>query len=780
MDKLIWFLSTSVLILVVILLRALFGKRMTPGLRYALWGLVLLRLLIPGTVFHSAFSVASVAQRAEKTAPARIISNYLAETEVYSGADRDTEMSLNEAERKHDGHLHEIQGYSVESGRGNLHTYIFHASLINVGERVLLTVWKIGIAATALIFLISNLRLYFRLKRRRISIDAECPLPVYSVDNLSSSCLFLHCIYVSAETAENLEQLHHVLAHELAHFRHRDGLWALLRCAALALHWFNPLVWWAAVLSRRDSELFADAAALQYLGDDERECYGRTLIGLSATAGKRASLLNAATAMTGSKKQLKERVQFIAKRQKATVGVIAAVCLIAVIAAGCAFTGAKKEHRDFYPTELDIEVYDPAANKTLCSTDLSVWDGDEELINKLYGVYTDLIGKAETVRNEDVPQSFDPPIYVLHFRDTELGEDQMMQMWSSGLFAFDVTADYEDHMASIYQAEDAAHYIELFESVCTVEPIPASTSDLVTGTEGEHVSSEDVPQQMVEFESEYRNTDVPRVLVKSVTVQTAYDYDAVIKAWTEALAAAYLSPNLSDDSPYRCTEATVEYAGVGMKQISLRTSRPQELAFDCCIRLHPADMERYKKAESMEINEAMQFIYLDAEYVLSSEDGYTWSFRSDSEGGVGWRGYRPLSVPDALMEELINGVTAAYRNQISSDYSDLLLWAGEFIPWSDLTSEQFNAVYKALKEAAIDENYPKLGPINDDQLYRDLYMMYAAAKTDGAYAELFFDPFPDALLTMQYEADPDAFLAALDELPKEISDRITPLLALIK
>lgn len=765
MDNLIWVLSSSAMILAVVVLRKLFGKQISAGVRYALWGLVLLRLLIPGTVFQIAFSVASVVQRAEHTAPARSISAYLTENEIYSGSIRDTEMSLDEAKRQHDGHLHEIQGYSVESSRGHLHTYIIHDSLKNVAGKVLLTVWKSGIAVTALCFVISNLRLLIRLRRRRTVTTVNCPLPVYAVENLSSSCLFLRRIYVSAETADNPEQLRHVLAHELAHYRHKDGLWALLRCAVLALHWFNPLVWWAAVLSRRDSELFADASALRALGDDARENYGRTLICLSAGIGNRASLLNAATSMTGSKKQLRERVQFIAKRPKATAGVLVAVCMISIIAAGCAFTGAKKEQKDFYPTELDIEVYDPAGNKTLRSAGLSVWDGDEATINELYGVYTDLIGKAETVPNEDMPQAFDPPIYVLHFRDTELGEDHTMQMWSSGLFCMD-PSPADSGSATIYQAEDAEEYIDMFESACGRASVPAS--DLAVGTEIEAVSPDDDSQQTASA-PEYGNTGVPRASVTSVTVRTAYDYDAVIKAWTEALASAYLSPELSADDPYRCTEAKVEYAGEGMKQISLRTSRPQELAFDCCIRLRPADMERYKKAENMETNGAMQYIYLDAEYVLSSEDGYTWSFRSDSKGGVGWRGYRPLSVPDALMEELIDGVTAAYRDQTSSDYGDLLLWAGEFIPWSDLTSEQFNAVYEALKEAAIDENYPKLGPINDDQLYRDLYMMYAAAKTDGAYSELFFD----MLLPMQFEADPDAFLAALNDLPQELKNQIS-------
>ncbi|MBR3382505.1 MAG: hypothetical protein IKG85_05655 [Clostridia bacterium] len=47
----IWIISSCALIVAVIAIRAVFGKRMSAGLRYALWGLVLLRLLIPGTVF---------------------------------------------------------------------------------------------------------------------------------------------------------------------------------------------------------------------------------------------------------------------------------------------------------------------------------------------------------------------------------------------------------------------------------------------------------------------------------------------------------------------------------------------------------------------------------------------------------------------------------------------------------------------------------------------------------------------------------------------------------
>ena len=65
MTDLTWALSSCVLILAVIAIRVAFGKRMRPGLRYALWGLVLLRLLYPGTVLSSPVSVRGVAEKAE-------------------------------------------------------------------------------------------------------------------------------------------------------------------------------------------------------------------------------------------------------------------------------------------------------------------------------------------------------------------------------------------------------------------------------------------------------------------------------------------------------------------------------------------------------------------------------------------------------------------------------------------------------------------------------------------------------------------------------------------
>lgn len=331
MTDLTWVLSSCVLILAVIAIRAAFGKRMRPELRYALWGLVLLRLLYPGTVLSSPVSVRGVAEKAE------VVQNFEAIRGFYD--------------------IEYMDSGSVEGYRRDA---LFLDDPATVAEQVtperfermetavrvrdvLEPIWRIGMIGTAVVFLASNLRFYQRLRKRRKPLDADCPLCVYSVENLSSSCLFGGAIYVAAETAADETRLRHVLVHELSHYRNGDHVWALLRCAALALHWYNPLVWWAAALSRQDSELCADAGALKRLGEEEYESYGATLIELSARRAPEASLLCTATTMTNGRKSLKERVTMIARRPHMTVTVVCAVVLIAAVAAGCAFTGAVTE-----------------------------------------------------------------------------------------------------------------------------------------------------------------------------------------------------------------------------------------------------------------------------------------------------------------------------------------------------------------------------------------------------------------------------------------------------
>ncbi|MBO6010261.1 MAG: hypothetical protein J6P71_00500, partial [Oscillospiraceae bacterium] len=62
MDKLGWFVSSAVLAAVVIALRALFGKRMSPLVRCLVWLPLLARMLVTGALFSAPVSVARVTE----------------------------------------------------------------------------------------------------------------------------------------------------------------------------------------------------------------------------------------------------------------------------------------------------------------------------------------------------------------------------------------------------------------------------------------------------------------------------------------------------------------------------------------------------------------------------------------------------------------------------------------------------------------------------------------------------------------------------------------------
>lgn len=377
MPDLTWVLSSAVLILAVIALRAAFGRRMRPGLRCALWALVLLRLLVPVQLFPAPWGVS--AKLPERVAEQEVYllpverAEHPASAVVSSGP---AGVAL----------LEDLLDERTQLTERNDETWTFtrYAEKRSVAE-ILQIVWLVGVGVTAAVFVGTNLRFAVRLRRRRRPLAVDCPLRVYAVEGLASSCLFGTAIYVAAETAQNERRLRHVLAHELSHRRHGDPVWTLLRCVALALHWYHPLVWWAAALSRQDSELWADTGALRQLGEAEREPYGATLIALSTGRSAKSALLCTATAMTNGKRSLKERVTMIAQRPRMTAAVVAAVTLLAALAAGCAFAGAEAK------PEPDTEIQNTA--EITQTSDDSLRPTEAELAE--YGIVYDAASKTE-------------------------------------------------------------------------------------------------------------------------------------------------------------------------------------------------------------------------------------------------------------------------------------------------------------------------------------------------------------------------------------------------
>jgi hypothetical protein len=96
-----------------------------------------------------------------------------------------------------------------------------------------------------------------------------------------------------------------VLAHELAHLRRGDWLFLILSRLALALFWFNPLVWvlHAALVAR--TEEATDAAAVSRV---DRQTYAHALVRLASQPAANTALPWSSTAMAGDARSLKKRI----------------------------------------------------------------------------------------------------------------------------------------------------------------------------------------------------------------------------------------------------------------------------------------------------------------------------------------------------------------------------------------------------------------------------------------------------------------------------------------
>ena len=450
-------LTSSVLILVMIVVRRVMKGRISLRLQYALWALVFIRLLLPFSLFPSSVSVLNAVPEqiaagteqavANATIQIRPVQNFTSAEEYKAAYAADYGVPISEVA---DPDAAEMSGYAQE--RSSL-------PLMQLATML----WYGGILVVGLGLLLSNLIFYRKLRRtRKRYAIAGLRLPVYVVEHLPSPCLFgivRPAIYLTPGALEDEEKLQHILAHELTHYRHLDHVWAVLRGVCLAVHWYNPLVWLAAALSRRDAELACDEGAIMRLGETSRIEYGRTLIGLTTEKRSPVDLLYCATTMSAGKNALKERIMLIAKKPKMLATTLIAVILIITLAVGCTFTGTQDENDAAEAVTLyerfgvSIAIPDEYADQILI--DPQSYDDDSCLIR----VYQ----KAAYEKHEGMGW-----LFSIH-RYTQAQYEQFLCSDGSGqsFFAKDDTYYYGFFTASDVQTEDKDYeaFCELLSSL---------------------------------------------------------------------------------------------------------------------------------------------------------------------------------------------------------------------------------------------------------------------------------------------------------------------------
>lgn len=394
-------LASSVLILAILAVRTIVKGKVSAKLQYALWLLVAFRLMIPGTLGSSSISVLHLLQIpivTESDSVSSSVTDPNADEDAnvglanigstMAGADAGVSVYLSEnipdnTHKNTDGNVPDNTSVHAtgnilgneDAGADANHeiTADAHVStdfpIASIVVTIIHGIWVLGIVITGGCMLWYQIRFMRYLSARRKPLQRENVqyhgLKVYTVKGLPSPCLCGNKIYLNEEAAEDETKLKHILAHEYCHYRQLDSLWAVVRCILVSVYWFHPLVWAAAYISKQDSELACDEAAVALLGEKERYAYGRTLLSIVCEKVPKGTTVGPLLTMGSSEKGIRERIVRIAKRPKALALAGGLVLVFAAVIAVITFTGTTLAEADLTDQINDIEALEKEKNKIL-------------------------------------------------------------------------------------------------------------------------------------------------------------------------------------------------------------------------------------------------------------------------------------------------------------------------------------------------------------------------------------------------------------------------------
>lgn len=301
-------LTVSALILAVLLVRAIFKNRVPKRMVYTLWLVVLVKLCLPGTLVSL-----PVLPAEEAAAPVQRV-----ELPVQPLPAQQPVQAVTQPQTPVQQPVSPAQEAAEAPAKPLTAMQIFQ--IVWAGGSALLGLWLFG---TWLVFMV-------QLHKSRRFLGRHGRTRIYISSTVKSPCLagLVPAVYLTEDVLQTAET-ELILRHELTHLRHLDHLWSFCRAAAVIAYWWNPFIWLAAILSKRDAELACDEAVAAGLSDAQRLVYARAIL---AQAPRKAAALSLAGP------PVKERILFLTKKQRTSALCVILALLLIVSAAGCSIT----------------------------------------------------------------------------------------------------------------------------------------------------------------------------------------------------------------------------------------------------------------------------------------------------------------------------------------------------------------------------------------------------------------------------------------------------------
>ena len=321
-ELLTYTLTCSLAALAVLLFKTVFRHRLDARVHVLLWGLLLLRLVVP--VFPaspvSVYNLVAPVQESLQGLGEQVLSN-----PVILPVAHPSVLPVSPAPT------------------------VGTSSPLTLGA-LIVWVWAAGAAAVLLWFVLVYVRTRSRLRhasdladdrllalleeaRQRVGIR-RLSLRVVELASARTPHVsgVLRPVLVMPPGAAKLpeETLRQILVHELVHLKRGDVWTGWLTLVFTAMHWFNPILWFVFRVVRQDIEIACDERVIRILGEGRRVDYGRTILSFAAP---RIGWVPGSTALASGSDDLSRRIRFLAFFRKPK-GILAAVAFVLVLALG--------------------------------------------------------------------------------------------------------------------------------------------------------------------------------------------------------------------------------------------------------------------------------------------------------------------------------------------------------------------------------------------------------------------------------------------------------------
>ena len=355
------FLGT-VIILLIVVLRAVLINRLPKKTFLILWWIALIRLLVP-------FSIKSVT------------SIYSLLQSIYS--------DINPVRTAQTTTFLPIHGNMPEIANGLSEAMVQRTESISI----LSVIWLAGLLLCFGFFAVSYIKCYrefrFSLPVENDILEAwkekhplKRSLSIRQTETIAAPLSYgvIRPVILMPKNTEwkNIYQLRYVLEHEYVHIRRLDMLTKLIMIAAVCIHWFNPLVWVMYILFNRDLELSCDETVVRRFGMDIKSVYATALISMEEKKSGLAPLCN-----SFSKNAIEERIRAIMKIKKTSkFAVIISAVLVICVTGGFATSASSLEKKtetaqENGETTVALNEVNIREDESLSSSDVEWWTAEE-------------------------------------------------------------------------------------------------------------------------------------------------------------------------------------------------------------------------------------------------------------------------------------------------------------------------------------------------------------------------------------------------------------------